>query len=108
MTSKAAVPVTPPDVAAFLIRSRVPRARAVARLADVLARAASGVPPLNEIREIWVFGSFARGALAVGDVDLHMRVDAVGPPERFMLDVFYGRRPFAAHIKASGVVARLG
>lgn len=61
---------TPRDVAAFLAKRQIPHARAKRKLANALARAATGVPPVDPIREIWTFGSFARGALAVGDVDL--------------------------------------
>jgi len=96
-------PETPPDVAAFIAKRRTPRARAVRKLEDVLARVAAGQPPLDDIREMWVFGSFARGAPTVGDVDLLIKVDEARNEQQFFSDAFWGRkRPFADHIRAMG------
>lgn len=53
------------------------RADATSRLQDILRRVASGGWPSDLIDEIAVFGSYARGALTVGDLDLfvHHHVD---------------------------------
>jgi len=94
---------TPTDVAAFLAKRQISRARAKRKLADVLSRAATGTPPLDRIREIWAFGSFARGASKVGDIDLYMLVDEPRTPDQFGLDTYYARaQPFSAQIKALG------
>jgi predicted nucleotidyltransferase len=42
----------------------------------LLARVATGEGRyLPRVREVWVFGSYARGALEVGDVDLAVKFD---------------------------------
>jgi predicted nucleotidyltransferase len=52
---------------------------------------------------MWVFGSFARGAPTVGDVDLLIKVDEVRDEQQFFSDTFWGRkRPFADHVRALG------
>ena len=33
---------------------------------------------LQRVREVWIFGSYARGALVVGDVDLAIEFDQTG------------------------------
>jgi hypothetical protein len=50
---------------------RKSRAIATRKLRDVLARAVD----TPSIRTIWVHGSYARGALTVGDIDLMIEVD---------------------------------
>ncbi|MFI1994902.1 hypothetical protein [Actinoplanes sp. NPDC020271] len=53
------------------------RSRAVALVEEVLGRLVEGQKerPLNLVREVYVFGSFARGALEPGDVDLDVEFD---------------------------------
>jgi hypothetical protein len=103
MATGPAIPTTPPDVAALIAKARVPRDRAAKKVADVLRRVDAGEPPLNEIREIWAYGSFARGALEVGDVDLYGLIDDPRTIDRFRMDVYFDRkRPFANHNKALG------
>ncbi len=52
------------------------RSQATKRVDSLLARAASGEGRyLPRVREVWVFGSYARGALEVGDVDLAVEFD---------------------------------
>lgn len=52
------------------------RAEAVRRIEGLLARVATGEGRyLPRVREVWVFGSYARGALEVGDVDLAVEFD---------------------------------
>jgi len=102
-TTTSTRPVTSPEVSAFLAKSRVPRARATRKLRDVLERLATGGDELAAVREVWAFGSYARGAQQVGDVDLHVLVDEGRSRERFSLDAFYGRGcPHASTIKALG------
>jgi len=97
------LPTTRPDVAAFLEKSRIPRARAAKKLEDVLRRAAAGTPALDRIREIWLFGSFARGAVTVGDVDLHVRIDDSRDQNQFRTDSFWNRtKQFGDHERALG------
>ena len=48
------------------------RERATALIEDLLERVAPGDRYLDCIDEIWVFGSYARGALEPGDVDLEI------------------------------------
>ncbi|GID94530.1 nucleotidyltransferase domain-containing protein [Amorphoplanes digitatis] len=53
------------------------RQRALALTEDVLERLVEGQGewPLRLVREVYVFGSFARGALQPGDVDLNVEFD---------------------------------
>ncbi len=52
---------------------------------------------------MWVFGSFARGASTVGDVDVLIKVDEARNEQQFVSDSFWGRkRPFADHVRALG------
>jgi hypothetical protein len=51
----------------------------------VLRRLVSGDPAHSGVREVWAYGSFARGALQVGDVDLYPLVDDDRDEQRFML-----------------------
>lgn len=53
------------------------RARALALLEGVLERLVEGQGewPLSLIREVYIFGSVARGALYPGDVDLDVEFD---------------------------------
>jgi Nucleotidyltransferase domain len=54
----------------------VKRAEAARRLAAFLERVVrEDGRYLARVREVWVFGSFARGALEVGDVDLAVEFD---------------------------------
>ncbi|WP_181412120.1 hypothetical protein [Streptomyces griseorubiginosus] len=46
------------------------RERATAVLRDMLDRLEQGAWPLNLVEEIHLFGSYIRGALEVGDVDV--------------------------------------
>jgi predicted nucleotidyltransferase len=78
----------PDDVLQFMARRRTPRRRAT-KLADVLKRLAAGEPPLDRVRAAWVFGSWARGAATVGDIDLIVQVDEERDPRRQALDAYY-------------------
>jgi predicted nucleotidyltransferase len=52
------------------------RSEATKRINGVLGRVVSGEGRyLPRVREVWVFGSYARGALEVGDIDLAVEFD---------------------------------
>jgi hypothetical protein len=54
----------------------VKRSEATRRIEGLLARVATGEGRyLSRVREVWIFGSYARGALEVGDVDLAVEFD---------------------------------
>jgi hypothetical protein len=54
----------------------VRRSQATRRIEDLLGRVANGEGRyLPRVREVWIFGSYARGALEVGDVDLAVEFD---------------------------------
>jgi Nucleotidyltransferase domain len=54
----------------------VKRSEATKRIEGLLARVVSGEGSyLPRVREVWIFGSYARGALEVGDVDLAVEFD---------------------------------
>ncbi|MEU7748929.1 hypothetical protein [Nonomuraea sp. NPDC049158] len=57
------------------------RARAIELAESVITRLHTqrDEPPLNVVSELHVFGSFARGATEVGDLDLDFEVDAPSP-----------------------------
>jgi hypothetical protein len=58
------------------------RSEATRRLEQLLANAAGGGRYSARIREIWVFGSYARGAGEVGDIDLGDHALDQLPPDR--------------------------
>jgi hypothetical protein len=69
----------------------------------VLKRLAAGEPPLDRVRAAWVFGSWARGAATVGDIDLIVQVDEERDPGRQALDAYYRRaHPYAEIVAAMG------
>ena len=52
------------------------RTEATKRIRDLLERVVNGDGRyLPRVREVWTFGSYARGALEVGDVDLAVEFD---------------------------------
>ncbi len=52
------------------------RSEATKRIEGLLARVVGGEGSyLLRVREVWIFGSYARGALEVGDVDLAVEFD---------------------------------
>jgi Nucleotidyltransferase domain len=54
----------------------VKRSEAIRRIDGLLHRVVSGEGRyLPRVREVWIFGSYARGALEVGDVDLAVEFD---------------------------------
>ena len=96
-------PRAPDDVLEFLAMARTPRARATRKLADVLRRLAAGEPPLDRVRSAWVFGSWARGAPTVGDIDLIVQIDEDREPGQQAPDAYYRRaHPYAEIVAAIG------
>jgi hypothetical protein len=72
------------------------RSEATRRLEQLLGNAAGGGRYVPRIREIWVFGSYARGAAEVGDIDLDVEYhhDRELSTE-FVRALSYGRDPHA-------------
>ncbi|MBG0567555.1 nucleotidyltransferase domain-containing protein [Actinoplanes aureus] len=73
------------------------RSRAVALVEEVLGRLVEGQGewPLSLVREVYVFGSFARGALQPGDVDLDLEVDRDDRWRNWFVDALSaGRDPY--------------
>jgi hypothetical protein len=74
----------------------VRRAEATGRLEQLLQRAAAGGRYAGRIREIWVFGSYARGAAEVGDIDLDVEYEHDGElGTELVRALSYGRDPYA-------------
>src|SRR5579884_53791 len=91
------------DVLAFLAKGRVARDRATRKLTDVLKRLTNGNPPLDRVRAAWIFGSYARGALDIGDIDLIVAIDEPRSPQQQALQSFYRRaHPYAEIVSALG------
>lgn len=67
---------------------RIPRDEATAKLMALLETICAGGPHADCVTAVYVFGSYARGAFAVGDVDTDIEYDARLNPgvEREMLD----------------------
>lgn len=67
---------------------RMPREKATAALSALLARICAGGAHADCVTTVYVFGSYARGALTVGDVDVDIEYDARLKPavERELVD----------------------
>jgi hypothetical protein len=67
---------------------RIPREKATAALTALLETVCAGGPHADCVTAVYVFGSYARGALTVGDVDTDIEYDARLDPgvEREMPD----------------------
>ncbi|MFJ4519213.1 nucleotidyltransferase domain-containing protein [Streptomyces sp. NPDC088816] len=77
------------------------RARATQLLTDMLDRLEAGSWPLNLVDEVYVFGSYARGALEPADVDVvveHRTDDRL--TAEFVHALSYGRDPSASMKRA--------
>jgi hypothetical protein len=103
------LPTLPAEAMKIVTRDQIDRGRATRKLRDVLARAASGTGETASIRTISVMGSYARGALRVGDIDLTIEVDDPRDERNARLDDFYrlirGRnpdRPVLRELRCSG------
>jgi hypothetical protein len=69
-------------------KRRIPREKATAALTALLEAVCAGGPHADCVTAVYVFGSYARGALTVGDVDTDIEYDVRLNPavEREMLD----------------------
>ena len=67
---------------------RIPREKATAALTALLERICAGGAHADCVTAVYVFGSYARGALTVGDVDMDIEYDAKLHPavERELMD----------------------
>jgi hypothetical protein len=100
---RAAAVVASEDVAAFMEARRTPRPRATSKVEAVVTRLITGHPPVDRARDLWVHGSYARGAPDVGDLDLLLAVDEQRDPGQQALDSYYrGAHPYAEIVKALG------
>lgn len=100
---RAAAVVASEDVVAFMEARRTPRARATGKLEEVVRRLIAARPPVDRARELWVHGSYARGAPDVGDLDLFLVVDEARDPGQQALDSYYrGAHPYAEIVRALG------
>jgi hypothetical protein len=100
---RAAEVVASRDVAAFMEARRTPRPRATRKVEEVVTRLIAGHPPVDRARDLWVHGSYARGAPDVGDLDLLLAVDEQRDPAQQRLDSYYrGAHPYAEIVKALG------
>ncbi|MGP2441350.1 nucleotidyltransferase domain-containing protein [Streptomyces sp. JW3] len=68
------------------------RERATAVLCEMLDRLEQSAWPLNLVEEIFLFGSYIRGALEVGDVDIVVQHTADERWKRESLDAMFGGR----------------
>jgi hypothetical protein len=62
-------------------RRRIPREKTTAALTALLETVCAGGPHADCVTAVYVFGSYARGALAVGDVDTDIEYDAKLNPD---------------------------
>jgi hypothetical protein len=100
---RAAAVVASDDVAAFIEARATPRSRATRKLEEVVGRLIAGQPPIDRARDLWVHGSYARGAPDVGDLDLLLAVDEERDPGQQALDSYYrGAHPYAEIVRALG------
>jgi predicted nucleotidyltransferase len=76
------------------------RAEATEKMTAILERVAVQEPPLDLVEAIYVFGSYARGALEVRDVDLDLEIVADDPRVGLMLDTDAGLEPLLAAVTA--------
>ncbi len=92
----------PDAVTARLQVDRKPRSAATGKLRDLLRRAAA----TSAIRAVWVYGSYARGAGTVGDVDLAIAIDDPREASRAAFDGYRayirGANPDSDVLKALG------
>jgi hypothetical protein len=99
----AGVLVASDEVATFVSARRTPRARATRKLETVVERLIAAQPPAERARDLWVHGSYARGAPDVGDLDLFLRVNEERDLMQQAFDAYYrGAHPYAEIVKALG------
>jgi hypothetical protein len=95
--------VPSPEVREFMAARRTPRPKATKKILDITRRLVEAEPPLDRMRTLWVFGSYARGAPDVGDLDLLGQIDDERTPGKEALDSYYRRaHPYAEVVRALG------
>jgi hypothetical protein len=100
---RAAAIIASDEVIAFMAAKRTPRKRATQKLEAVAQRLIDADPPADRGRDLWVSGSYARGAPDVGDIALLLRVDEPKTRQNQALDAYYRRaHPYAQIVKALG------
>jgi hypothetical protein len=60
---------------------RIPRERATTHVVELLERICAGEGAARCVTAVYAFGSWSRGALEVGDVDLDIEYDRSRDPE---------------------------
>lgn len=85
------LPTLPAEAMEIVARNGIDRASATRKLRDVLTRAASGADEAASIRTISVLGSYARGAVSVGDIDLVIDIDDPRDERSAQLNDYYAR-----------------
>jgi hypothetical protein len=87
---------------------RISREKGTAALSALLQTICAGGPHADCVTAVYVFGSYARGALTVGDVDVDIEYDARLDPavERELLDRLVGGRDRNTPFRKAGRVRR--
>ncbi len=80
---------------------RTPRQRATAHVVELLERVCAGEGAAACVTAVYAFGSWSRGALEVGDVDLDIEYDRSRDPEtaRQMLDLLVAGRDWNSPLR---------
>lgn len=80
---------------------RIPRERATAHGVELLERICDGEGAAKCVTAVYAFGSWSRGALEVGDVDLDIEYDRSRDPEtaRQMLDLLVAGRDWNSPLR---------
>jgi hypothetical protein len=82
-------------------KGRIPRERATAHVVELLERVCAGEGVAACVTAVYAFGSWSRGALEVGDVDLDIEYDRSRDPEtaRQMLDLLVAGRDWNSPLR---------
>jgi predicted nucleotidyltransferase len=80
---------------------RIPRERATAHVVELLEHVCAGEGAAACVTAVYAFGSWSRGALEVGDVDLEIEYDRSRDPEtaRQMLDLLVAGRDWNSPLR---------
>jgi hypothetical protein len=80
---------------------RIPRERATAHVVELLERVSAGEGAASCVTAVYAFGSWSRGALEVGDVDLDIEYDRSRDPEtaQQILDLLVAGRDWTSPLR---------
>lgn len=80
---------------------RIPRERATAHVIELLERVCAGEGAAACVTVVYAFGSWSRGAIEVGDVDLDIEYDRFRDPEtaKLMLDLLVAGRDWTSPLR---------